>query len=219
MNVVVNEVFETIQGEAGFTGTPAVFVRMQGCGVGCPWCDTRNTWASDVVEGTVDDLFERDGQSGGVSVDVDGLVNQIASRFRARHVVITGGEPLEQPLEQLIDALLALNYRVQIETSGTASQVVRAAVFVTLSPKVGMPGGRVVQPDMMLRANEIKMPVGRQRDIDTLQQVLSMPRDPSAEVWLQPISASKPATELCVSAATRYGWRVSLQTHKFLGVR
>ncbi|MGY8878270.1 MAG: 7-carboxy-7-deazaguanine synthase QueE, partial [Pseudoalteromonas sp.] len=45
----INEVFETIQGEASFTGTPSIFLRLQGCPVGCSWCDTKQTWDVDNV--------------------------------------------------------------------------------------------------------------------------------------------------------------------------
>ena len=47
MRLAVNEVFETFQGKAFYTGTPAIFIRLQGCDVGCPWCDTKHTWALD----------------------------------------------------------------------------------------------------------------------------------------------------------------------------
>ena len=52
MMIRVNEIFFTIQGEAAFTGTPAIFVRLQGCAVGCGWCDTKHTWSTNEKEET-----------------------------------------------------------------------------------------------------------------------------------------------------------------------
>ncbi len=60
--VFVNEIFETIQGEATYTGTPAVFVRLQGCPVGCPWCDTKHTWDVELdkeIQPTIMFLLQR----------------------------------------------------------------------------------------------------------------------------------------------------------------
>jgi 7-carboxy-7-deazaguanine synthase len=219
MNVLVNEVFETIQGEAGYTGTPAVFVRLQGCTVGCSWCDTKNTWAADNTGGSISELFIRVDQYGGIMVDPTALVEEVTSRYRSRHVVLTGGEPLEQDVRELVRSFLAAGWTVQIETSGTAYQDVDPRVFVTLSPKVGMKGGKVVDPRMLLRASEIKMPVGRQSDIDTLDALLALPRSSSAKVWLQPISCSLSATALCVKTATERRWNVSIQVHKVMNVR
>lgn len=56
----INEIFETIQGEASFTGTPSIFLRLQGCPVGCAWCDTKQTWeVDDVYKVSLDDTVEK----------------------------------------------------------------------------------------------------------------------------------------------------------------
>lgn len=225
----INEVFETIQGEAYYTGTPAVFVRLQGCDVGCPWCDTKHTWEVNAADAAdLDHVLAKTGDSPAyANVTVDQLM-EVIGRFRARHVVITGGEPCDYDLTELTAKVIGDGRRsVQIETSGTAQ--VRAAdwSFVTVSPKVDMPGGRALVDATLARADEIKMPVGKPADIDRLRVVLDRSRAARAHrnltgaphVWLQPLSQSEKATALCVEAATANGWRLSLQTHKYLGVR
>lgn len=198
MRYPINEIFATLQGEAAFTGTPAVFVRVQGCPVGCGWCDTKYTWevTADHRRMTVEEIIEA------------------VSEFPARHVVITGGEPCLYDLHPLAGRLLALGYGVQVETSGVFPIQVPEAVWVTVSPKIGMPGG-TCRPEALARANEVKMPVGKQRDIDNLLG-LSVPL--GRVVWLQPLSESPAATRLCVESAGRYGWRVSFQVHKLVGL-
>jgi 7-carboxy-7-deazaguanine synthase len=81
-----------------------------------------------------------------------------------------------------------------------------------------MPGHKIVRADAVERANEIKMPIGKPADVDKLLYFIDTFK-PEAPIWVQPISTSERATELCIKAATKHGWRVSVQAHKFLGVR
>ncbi len=194
----VNEIFTSLQGEAFFTGTPVVFIRLQGCPVGCGWCDTKHTW--DVPANhprlTVDEIMTTIGQ------------------FPARHAVISGGEPCLYDLNPLAGRLLAAGYRVQIETSGVYPIQAPIEVWVTVSPKIEMPGG-TCRADSLARADEIKMPVGKRRDIDTL---LGLPIPEGKPIWVQPLSENPTATRLCIDAAARHGWRVSFQVHKLVGL-
>lgn len=218
----VNEVFETIQGEATYTGTPAVFIRLQGCPVGCPWCDTKHTWFIKAEEKTdVDTILakEQDAETFAEAEAVD-LLNLVKSQFRARHIVITGGEPCLYDLTDLTRAFIDAGYSVQIETSATHEIRCDERAFVTISPKIKMPGGLKILPNAVARANEIKHPVGKARDVERLkQEVLSLAPDAATNVWLQPLSQSKRATAVCVDLATENGWRISVQTHKYIGVR
>jgi 7-carboxy-7-deazaguanine synthase len=109
----VNEVFDSLQGEGYHTGKRATFIRLQGCSVGCPWCDsgpdadkiwgrqtnglTRNTWGK-----------------GGIKMDME----QILGKVTQQHVVITGGEPTLYNLDELIQGLDAMGCYTQLETSG-----------------------------------------------------------------------------------------------------
>jgi len=215
----VNEIFQSIQGEARWAGTPSVFIRLQGCAVGCPWCDTRHTWtlaAGDEISVAAMLTKTRDAATF-ARLGADELVALVAA-FQARHVVITGGEPCERDLTELTEKLIALGRGVQIETSGTEAVRVAAGTWVTVSPKFDMPGGRRVRDDALARADEWKIPVGKQADIDAALAALA-DRPRPREIWLQPLSRNPKATELCIAGATRLDFRVSVQIHQFLGLR
>lgn len=220
LSLPVNEIFATVQGEGAFTGTPATFVRLQGCPVGCPWCDTKHTWEVETgMRRSLSVVQEKADVPSAeyADVEVDDLVTAIEAE-RPRHVVVTGGEPCLYNLSELTRRLLGGGRRVQLETSGT--ELVRAArgTWVTVSPKLNMPGGREVRRDALERADELKIPVGKLADYERAKPLLGMVR-PSCLVWLQPLSQSAKATTLCVEIATEYGHRVSVQVHKYLGVR
>lgn len=216
----VNEIFETIQGEATFTGTPSIFIRMQGCPVGCPWCDTKHTWTVFPDQAvSIETMMGKtaDGPQYAWMDDLD--VVMALKKFTARHVVLTGGEPALYDLLPLTTMLDKNGFGCQIETSGTHEVRVSEATFVTVSPKIDMPGGFRVRADAVHRADEIKMPVGKQADLDILRRFLEQFGVQDKIVWLQPLSQSIKATELCVRAAIAENHRVSIQTHKYLGVR
>jgi 7-carboxy-7-deazaguanine synthase len=223
-DIAVNEIFETIQGEAFFTGTPAIFVRVQGCPVGCPWCDTKHTWDLEGAPAiSVEAMLakHKDAPTHAVmkSAEIADLLT--SSRFQARHVVITGGEPCLYDLGPLTFAISRAGMVAQVETSGTQPVAVSNKTWVTVSPKVDMPGGFDVLRQAINAASEIKMPIGKMTDIEMLEDVLRM-REKPCPVWLQPLSMSEKATKLCVEQAiahARDGWRVSIQTHKLMGVR
>lgn len=215
----VNEIFQSIQGEARWAGAPSVFIRLQGCAVGCPWCDTRHTWpreAGDEIAASAM-LAKTQDAATFASLGIDELTAIVAA-YPARHVVITGGEPCVHDLRDLTGKILALGRSVQIETSGTEEIRVHPRTWVTVSPKLDMPGGRRVREDAMARADEWKIPVGKQADIEAALAFLDGPPRP-AEIWLQPLSRSAKATELCIAEATRLGFKVSVQIHQFLGLR
>lgn len=223
MTLQVNEIFETVQGEATWTGTPSVFVRLQGCEVGCPWCDTKHTWAVDKDrEISIMEMLEKEKDADTyASIDESELCDLIAG-YRARHVVITGGEPCLYDLRNVTTRITMIGKSVQIETSGTQPIRCSGETFVTVSPKIDMPGGFQVLDECLNRANEIKMPVGKLADVEKLTKLLmrvNWSLDPVPTIWLQPLSTNEKATALCVREATTRGYRISIQTHKYLGVR
>ncbi len=230
----VNDIYPCIQGEGCNTGIPMVMIRLQGCEVGCPWCDTKETWGFDEVG--------KDGVSTGKSAfvevpmlpmalgknakyaRVDALSIALYARGLAPQVkwaLISGGEPAKYELSELIDILHVENFSVALETSGTEEGHFSGPYFtrcdwVTVSPKFDMPGGKKLIPEVCRHANEIKMPVGKQADIDRLLGLYEDGYIADAVVCLAPLSQSKAATELCVQTCLKYGWRLSCQLHKYL---
>lgn len=215
--LLISEIFQTIQGEGTHTGRPSVFVRLQGCPVGCPWCDTKYTWDSNVADNVDKDaVFKRNEQAGGIWWDEAELLKEIAESYDARHIVLTGGEPCAQNIFSFCEQALGV-FSVQLETSGTFEINVPSAVFVTVSPKIDMPGGRSVLLESINRADEVKYPVGKYKDIEALDQLLAK-TPKKCNVWLQPLSQSDKATSVCVDICTQRNWRLSVQSHKYIGL-
>ena len=186
------EIFYSVQGEGTWTGTPAVFVRLAGCNLSCSFCDT--DYALKFFA-SVEDVVARVRAEGGA----------------CPMVILTGGEPLAQAeTPALIAALRADGRRVHIESNGTMPTELPEDVWLTVSPKERL------SPAMAQRANEAKLIVdGRVPD----EWLAAFPAKTS--VFLQP-EGNKPANvALAVEAAKRdpQRFRLSLQTHKFIGVR
>ncbi len=115
----IAEIFYSVQGEGALVGVPSVFVRASGCNLRCVWCDTPYTsWAPE-----------------GEPLTVDGIVEQVR-RFPARHVVVTGGEPmLFDDTIELTRELRKLGYHITIETAGTVFKSVECDLM-SISPKL-----------------------------------------------------------------------------------
>jgi 7-carboxy-7-deazaguanine synthase len=186
------EIFYSLQGEGTWTGTPAVFVRLAGCNLSCSFCDT--DYALKFFA-SVDEVVTRVRNEGG----------------DCPMVILTGGEPLAQRESRaLIDALRADGRRVHIESNGTLATELPDDIWLTVSPKERL------APAMAQRANEAKLIVdGRVPE----EWLAAFPQ--TTRVFLQP-EGNKPANvALAVDAAKRdpHRLRLSLQTHKFIGVR
>jgi 7-carboxy-7-deazaguanine synthase len=226
----VNEVFLSVQGEGTHTGRLAIFVRLQGCPVGCPWCDTRHTWAID-PKGRVslDEILAKgaapaDTWAALSLADLDGAVVGMtpagAGPENAPLVVFTGGEPAIHDLSPVLYRLLALGYPVQVETSGThyLGEDFPRDAWVTCSPKAGMPGGLSVERSVLARANEIKLVIVSRKDVEDALAMMWAYGD-KKPIYLQPVSQSGKALAICLELVKKYGFRLSLQTHKYAGVR
>ncbi len=134
----IAECFFSIQGEGVTAGTPAVFIRLQGCSVGCQWCDTKYSWDP----------------AAGREVTLDDLAEEAAS-FPCRRGVITGGEPLESSLFfPLVPALKARGFTVEVETSGTLPPPQVAVDQWNVSLKLagsGVPEAKRINPEAIRR--------------------------------------------------------------------
>lgn len=186
------EIFFSVQGEGTHVGTPAVFVRLAGCNLNCRFCDT--DYALKFVA-PVAEVVARVREAGG----------------SCPMVVVTGGEPLAQrETLDLIEALRADGRRVHVETNGSIAVALPRDVWLTVSPKERL------DPTVAARANEVKLIVdGRVPHEWESRFPAATPR------FLQPEGNKPRNIELALAAAkaapARY--RLSLQTHKFIGVR
>jgi 7-carboxy-7-deazaguanine synthase len=223
INLPLNEIFESIQGEGSFTGAPSIFVRLQGCPVGCAWCDTKHSWYLASENKTDFATVVAKGSDGDSWCDsqVDELIPHLLT-YRARHVVISGGEPCLYDLVEFTRQLLSNGFSCQIETSGTFEVLVSEGTYVTVSPKIGMKGGFEVLDQALLRSNEIKHPVALMRHINELDQLLARltaEQLATKRIYLQPISQQKRATQLAIDMCIERNWWLSVQTHKYLAIQ
>ena len=178
----VNEIFYSLQGEGFFTGTPAVFLRFCGCNRRCPFCDTD---FADGKEMTADEIISA------------------VTNFTARLIVITGGEHTIQLDCDLVRALKASRFFIQIETNGS-NPVPTGVDWVTCSPKDA--------PWRVDRIDELKV-VYQGQDVEALIQLLPSPR-----LFLQPCSGENIPETISYILAHPH-WRLSLQTHKLINIQ
>ena len=217
----INELFETLQGEGSFTGQPSIFLRLQGCPVGCSWCDTKHTWdihpELEISSGQLLDKSEETEHWSNLSLD-DIATIFTQQGFNAKHIVITGGEPCMVDLTSLCQYFEAKGFSCQVETSGTFEILVSDNCWVTVSPKVNMRGGYDILASAMLRANEIKHPVATEQHVDDLKVLLARFKVVDKAIYLQPISQKQRATELAIATCIENNWRLSVQVHKYIGI-
>lgn len=194
----VNEIFASLQGEGYWTGEARVFVRLAGCNLACPFCDTDH---SPFTEMSVGDIIKE--------------VRRLAGPVR--DVVITGGEPSIQLGTELVDALHAAGFLIQIETNGTR-HLPEGIDWITLSPKTDVKGLRGNGKVMLDHADEVKL-VYEGQDEASIEKWASFPAE---HFFLQPCDS--PDGRSYVSDTIDYilkhpHWRLSLQTHKLTGIR
>lgn len=198
----IHETFQsTVQGEGFWVGSLVDFIRLAGCPVGCPWCDTGYSDGGKHTPRKMRSLSE--------------LLKEIESP----RVVISGGEPfIHRHLPDLVRALLDLGKQVSIETSGAFWQDVAPEAWVTLSPKQHVSANFPVQAGFWDRADEIKLIVETGEELDYYQDYLNTVID--RPIFLQPEwHARDRAIPIIMSILRqRTSYRLSLQTHKYIGV-
>lgn len=217
----INELFETLQGEGSFTGQPSIFLRLQGCPVGCSWCDTKHTWEinlqSEVSSEVV--LSKTSETDQWVNLTPEQILAIFKQKgYKAKHIVLTGGEPCMVNLTPLCQLFEQHGFTCQVETSGTFEILVSKNCWVTVSPKVNMKGGYEVLDSAMQRANEIKHPVATEQHVDDLKALLTKHNIHDTPIYLQPISQKQRATTLAIDTCIENNWRLSVQVHKYIGI-
>jgi 7-carboxy-7-deazaguanine synthase len=206
----VKEIFYTLQGEGANAGTPAVFCRFAGCNL---WSGREQDRAKATCQFCDTDFIGTDGPGGGKFETADDLARAckaaaMSSTGAPRFVVLTGGEPMLQVDQDLVDALHREGFRIAIETNGTLP-VLDTIDWICVSPKAGS--------DLQQRhGHELKL-VFPQPSIDPANYL-----DLGFEQrFLQPMDGPEQQTN--TRAAIAYckahpEWRLSVQTHKFLGI-
>ncbi|VFP86480.1 7-carboxy-7-deazaguanine synthase QueE [Candidatus Erwinia haradaeae] len=222
MQYPINAIFQTLQGEGVYVGVPSIFIRLQGCPVGCQWCDTKYTWnklSHKEISWESIPLKISNNNSWGLA-DTTEILDTITNLgWTAKHVVITGGEPCLYDLRPLSIALQATGLTCQIETSGTHAILCSMETWVTVSPKIKKNKNHSLLHQALKRADEIKHPVGRQRDIDALVNCIKTITDEKKRIiLLQPINHITSAIQLCIKTCIQKNWRLSIQTHKYINI-
>ena len=235
LSLPVVETFHSLQGEGLHAGRSAFFIRLAGCTVGCPWCDTKHSWP----QGSHPDrsLAELAGEAA------------TAAAAGAAFVVITGGEPLHHDLSGLCTALRQVS-RTEVEGGNGAdgglpagqAQPTRRPLpmplhletsgvdplsgdfdWITLSPKRHRPP----QQQALAACQELKVVVGERDDLsfaEAMAQAADQAGRPDSApppiLLLQPLWDSAAGQELAIAHVRQDPrWRLSLQSHKWLGVR
>jgi 7-carboxy-7-deazaguanine synthase len=225
--MLISEIFYSLQGEGELTGVPSVFVRTSGCNLRCTWCDT--PYASWNPEGEARTVAE--------------IVAEVERHPLARHVVLTGGEPMiAKEIRALATELKARGRHITIETAATVAPEGIACDLASLSPKLLNSAPDPVEHGTWRRKHEatrwqpeivrawidaysyqFKFVVARPEDIDELEHMLAaLKRDiPRHKVLLMPegVTAEKTRSraawlgELCKTRGYRYAHRLHLELY------
>jgi 7-carboxy-7-deazaguanine synthase len=205
----VKEIFLTLQGEGGQAGRPAVFCRFAGCNL---WSGREQDRANAVCTFCDTDFVGMDGEGGGRFATPEALADAVAAKWTGgpdnRLVVCTGGEPLLQLDSPLIEALHARGFTIALETNGTLAAP-SGVDWICVSPKAHAP---VVQRT----GQELKL-VFPQANVDPatfetwdFERFLLQPMDGPAR-----LENTQAAIAYCLAHPQ---WRLSVQTHKYLGI-
>ncbi|MBC8320692.1 MAG: 7-carboxy-7-deazaguanine synthase QueE [Bacteroidetes bacterium] len=193
----VMEEFYTLQGEGYNMGKAAYFVRIGGCDVGCSWCDSKESWNVE--------LFP--------PIDVDCVVENV-KKVHADTVVVTGGEPSLYPLDYFTSQLQSSGIKTMVETSGVHS-LSGNWDWVCLSPKKNS----ALHSSVYAIANELKVIINNESDLKWAEINAEMVNE-NTPLFLQPewSVATKIMPILTDYIMKNPKWRMSLQSHKYMGI-
>ncbi len=206
----IAEMFFSIQGEGPTAGVPAVFIRLQGCTVGCSWCDTKYSWDPD----------------GGREVGLDALVAEALSH-PCRRAVVTGGEPLESPLfVPLVTALQREGFEIEVETSATRPPPALGGAPSQWNVSVKLEGSGVteerrINPPAIDQFRALgawwKFVVAGEADVAEVLRLVERFRLPRGRVLLQPEAVRREElaerSDSVIDACKRHGFRFSPRLH------
>lgn len=212
MSYSVKEVFYSLQGEGFHSGRPAIFCRLSNCNL---WTGREQDRADAVCQFCDTDFIGTDGQNGGRFRDAEALCQHLLAFWPDANippfVVLTGGEPLLQVDQPLIDALHHYHFEIAIETNGT-KQALNNIDWICVSPKAGAPllldhGDelKLVYPQPTLLPEKVA-------HLDFKYFYLQPMADPDPDISANNV---RQAVAYCLAHPQ---WKLSLQTHKLLGI-
>ena len=195
--LIVSETFESIQGEGFYSGSRSFFVRLAGCDIGCHWCDEKKSWPND----------------GFPRFKVNQLV-KLCSDSSSEIVIVTGGEPLMQDLTEFTNKLYG-NKKIHLETSG-AYPLSGKWDWITLSPKKN----KLPRKDIYSYVNELKIIIYNDSDFNFALEE-SKKVNENCLLYLQPEWSKKEKNleKILFFNKTYPEWKLSVQTHKYLGLQ
>ena len=191
------ETFYSIQGEGYFSGSPAFFLRIGGCDVGCHWCDVKESWNADLHPPT----------------SIENIIDEI-KKESVNTVVITGGEPLMWNLTPLTNRLKIEGYNVHLETSG-AYPLSGSFDWICLSPKKQS----ITLDSIKKYVNELKIIVHNKNDFQYAEeQRKNLSSD--CKLYLQPEWSKKNhmIPQIIEFVKSNKHWLISLQNHKYMNI-
>ena len=207
----VKEIYYTLQGEGAQAGRPAVFCRFAGCNL---WTGREEDRSDAVCHFCDTDFVGTDGEGGSKFTNAEGLVEACRATWKGNSgtppfVVLTGGEPMLQVDEPLIGALHDAGFEIAIETNGTVP-VPRSIDWICVSPKPGAPLVQRSGDELKLVYPQAEQPPHELEGLD-FQHFLLQPMDGPAQD-----ANTLCAIDYCLAHPR---WRLSVQTHKLLGLR
>ncbi len=210
MSYAVKEIFYTLQGEGAHAGRPAVFCRFAGCNL---WSGQEEGRAAAVCRFCDTDFVGVDGPGGGKFEGAAALANAISAAWKGnggaqRFVVCTGGEPLLQLDVALIDALHARDFKIAVETNGTIAAPA-GLDWICVSPKAEAELVQITGDELKLVYPQVGGEPKRYESLNFAHWFLQ-PMD-----GLERAANSQRAVDYCLAHPK---WRLSMQTHKYLGI-
>ncbi len=205
LTLKIAEIFPSIQGEGLRQGEATIFIRLAGCNLRCPFCDTKYAWQGG-QEYTVEQIL--------------GKVKKIETRFPCQWLCLTGGEPLLQNVAELIKNFKEKNFKIQVETNATIYRDLPVDWY-TISPK---PEQYFYQPEYRGRAKEVKLIVTRELELGVIQN-LRHDFPEKIPILLQPQSNRKWSFDQALKLlrhSLKMGIKnikISIQLHKIYGLR
>ncbi len=206
----IQEIFASFQGEGIYAGTPAIFVRLGGCNLTCNFCDTE---FESFSEKNINEI---------ITEVVELSLNKERKKVR-NLVIITGGEPLRQPIERLCEELLLKDFAIQIETNGSIYRKLNNKISVICSPKNTGKSYYNLRDEVLQQITALKFIISANRQDynfvpDLGQNQYNIP------VYIQPMDEydlEKNAKNLAyvVKLSQEYGYKISIQLQKIAGVR